>query len=138
VIDFCAYIRPEPQGSAKAFVRGARAIITSDNRKLRPYRSEVTRCAMAALAESGLPEPAFGKHVPVTLRLEFTLLRPPSISKKRTHVCVRPDIDKMARATLDSLTGVVYHDDAQVVNLHCVKSYGLVEGVRVVAEEVCR
>jgi crossover junction endodeoxyribonuclease RusA len=34
-----------------------------------------------------------------------------------------PDIDKVCRAVLDALTGILYRDDAQVVALSAVKTY---------------
>ena len=37
----------------------------------------------------------------------------------------RPDIDKHCRACLDSLTGIVWRDDAQVVRLEASKDYGI-------------
>ncbi len=36
----------------------------------------------------------------------------------------RPDLDKLCRACLDSLTGIVWRDDAQVVRLEASKDYG--------------
>ena len=41
---------------------------------------------------------------------------------------VRPDLDKLARAVLDALTGIVWVDDDQVVELAYRKQGGL-EGV---------
>lgn len=140
MIDFTAYVCPQPQGSAKAFVIGGKARITSDNAKLKPFRSEITRCAlMASIGQrciTGELGPVFHKHVPVRLELTYTFRRPDSIPKKRTHVVVKPDLDKLVRATGDALTGVIYHDDAQVVEILCRKLYGPVESVRVVASEV--
>jgi len=40
------------------------------------------------------------------------------------HPVVKPDVDKLARALLDALTGVAYGDDAQVVEMHVCKTYG--------------
>lgn len=37
---------------------------------------------------------------------------------------VKPDIDKLSRAILDSCTGVIWKDDAQVVNKWVRKMYG--------------
>ena len=60
-IKFIAYATPQPQGSMRGFVlpgkngQKARAILTSDNSKLKPYRSEVTRSAMLALSQAVLP-----------------------------------------------------------------------------------
>lgn len=133
MIEIVAYTRPEPQGSAKAFVRNGRAIITSANTKLKPYRSEVTRCAMAELAEQGFQIPAFARHWPLMLDIEFCLLRPESVSKKRNFPVVKPDLDKLLRATLDALTGVLFHDDAQVVEVTTRKIYGGIEGVKITA-----
>jgi Holliday junction resolvase RusA-like endonuclease len=43
----------------------------------------------------------------------------------------RPDLDKLIRAALDALTGVVYRDDAQIVMLYARKVYaGFDEGER--------
>ncbi len=139
ILQFTAYIRPEPQGSAKGFIvqgkNGPRAAITSDNPKMRPFRSEVTRNAMYELAAANITLPMCGKHVPVALRLDFIFRRPDS-AKKRRHPSVKPDIDKLCRAVLDSLTGVAYLDDAQVVSMSSTKVYGDVEGVTVTAEEM--
>jgi Holliday junction resolvase RusA-like endonuclease len=139
VIDFTAYCTPQPQGSSRAFVIGGKARITSANAKLKPFRQAVTseaiECAYAeghAVDERGA---FFGKHVPVRLVLEFTFRKPPSLSKKRVHQVVKPDLDKIVRATGDALTGVIYHDDSQVVEIVARKRYGAVESVRVVAEE---
>ena len=44
---------------------------------------------------------------------------------------VRPDIDKLARAVLDALTGIVWVDDDQVVELVCRKRWWVEGGVRI-------
>lgn len=132
-IIFTAYATPVPQGSMKGFVlpgkngKAARAILTSDNKHLRPYRQEVTRSAMVALAEKNLPEPFAGKHVPVKLVFEFYIAKPPSVSKKRTRHVVKPDLSKLIRSSEDAMTGVLYADDAQVVEVHSRKIYGTPE-----------
>ena len=36
----------------------------------------------------------------------------------------RPDLDKLCRAALDAMTGVVYVDDAQVAILSAAKEWG--------------
>ena len=136
-IKFIAYATPQPQGSMRGFVlpgkngQKARAILTSDNSKLKPYRSEVTRSAMLALSEAGVAEPFAGKHVPVSLVLDFYLDRPASIPKKRKEMVVRPDLSKLVRSTEDAMTGVLYADDAQVVELSVRKHYGSPERVEV-------
>jgi len=136
-IRFTAYVTPTPQGSMKGFVLpgkwGAkpRAILTSDNKKLKPYRGEVTREAMVALRDAGVEEPFAEKHVPVSMVLDFYFQRPPSIPKKRVGMVVKPDIDKLIRSTTDAMTGIIYADDAQIVELSVRKHYGTPERVEV-------
>jgi Holliday junction resolvase RusA-like endonuclease len=126
VLQFTVYGKPEPQGSARAFVRAGHASITTDNKKLRPFRSEVTRMARADAFERELSEPVFAKGTSVRVDLYFRFLRPPS-AKKRTHPVVKPDLDKLVRAILDSLTGVGFADDGQVVEIIARKIYDTVE-----------
>jgi Holliday junction resolvase RusA-like endonuclease len=136
-IHFTAYARPEPQGSMKGFVlpgKGSakpRAILTSVNSKMKPYRNEVSRVAIVAVADAGSGMPVAGKHVPVGLCLDFYLARPESIPKKRTRLVVKPDIDKLVRSTSDALSGILYADDAQIVDLNVRKHYGSPERVEV-------
>lgn len=58
----------------------------------------------------------------VSLSVVFTFIRPKGC--RRSEPCVRPDCDKLARALLDALTGIAYHDDGQVVSLSVRKMYG--------------
>lgn len=126
-LDFICYGRPEPQGSARAFVRNGKAHVTSDNKKLRPFRSELTRMALHHAGEQSLP--LFSDAV--TVVMTFFFARPKSANKRR-FPSVKPDLDKLIRAVLDSLTGVAFKDDAQVVHVTASKMYGDVEGVRVI------
>lgn len=130
-LKFVAYVHPEPQGSARAFVRNDRAHVTSDNAKLKPFRSEVTRCALVALAEKGVALPMAVKHTPVTVVLDFYFAKPASVPKKRSFPVVKPDLDKLIRSCLDSLTGVAFHDDAQVIATTARKHYATPERVEV-------
>jgi Holliday junction resolvase RusA-like endonuclease len=36
---------------------------------------------------------------------------------------VKPDLDNVAKAVLDAINGIVYVDDAQVINLVATKRY---------------
>ncbi len=62
---------------------------------------------------------------PVTVALEFVLPRPKSAPKTRTPAATkRPDVDKLARAILDAITGICVADDAQVTHLCAKKRLG--------------
>jgi len=124
-IKFTVYGTPAPQGSMKAFVIRGQARITSDNKKLKPYRQEVAGAALIARAEAGFNDVFAAKHVPVTATYRFFFERPPSIPRKRICHVVKPDLDKLVRSTTDALTGIIFADDAQICGLPgTAKFYG--------------
>lgn len=109
---------PVPKGSMKAFVRGGRPILTSDNKGLKGWEAVVRAQAQAHVRQL---EPG-----PMAISLAFALPRTKSLPKRfeRPHL-TKPDLDKLARAVLDALTGVAFQDDAQVTALTCGKRYAL-------------
>lgn len=116
---------PVPQGSMRGFVRNGRAVITSDNGKLRSWRQEVSDALHTAVAAQG------GFAGPVECRLEFTFLRPAShygsrgLRPSAPQVPDRkPDLDKTIRACLDAGTVArVWEDDSRVVTIRATKRY---------------
>ena len=111
-----------PQGSARAFVnkRTNRAIVTSDNKGLKGWRQTIADVAQ---------EHAHMLDGAVGVRLTFVMPRTKSLPKSRWKPMVtRPDIDKLARAALDALTGIFYTDDARVTDLHVYKRYASIGG----------
>jgi crossover junction endodeoxyribonuclease RusA len=130
-ITFTVYARPEPQGSMRGFNIGGRVILTSNNKKMKPYRQELTHTAQVELGRLGVTMPVAGKHIPVSLVFDFFLARPPSVPKKRKEIVVKPDIDKLIRASVDALTGILYLDDAQVIEVSARKHYGVPERVNI-------
>jgi Holliday junction resolvase RusA-like endonuclease len=130
-LSFVVFGTPIPQGSMKSFIPKGwnRAVLTSDNKKQKPWRQEVTRTAIDAAKENG------GEIIPrgeaVTVRMEFYLARPASKPKKVTRPTVKPDCDKLARLIFDSMTGVIFEDDSQVCDLIASKHYGIPERVEI-------
>lgn len=114
---------PIPQGSMKGFVnpKTGRAILTSDNKKTRPWRQDV---AVEARDATTAQQPWFPKGTPVRVDITFTMPKPVSAPKRRrTWPVTRPDIDKLGRAVLDALTGTAINDDSQVIDLNTSKRY---------------
>jgi len=136
--------QPVPQGSVRAYVRGDRAVVTSVTTPLALWRHAISIGALEAMAGDG---PWSG---PVGLALGFTFPRPashflPANSRRAVpelrlgapeYVATAPDLDKLYRAVLDALTGVLYLDDRQVVRLSGDKSYGDIPGVDVRARRL--
>ena len=106
---------PVAQGSMSA----GRGRVFHASKGLRPWRDKVTKAAFAVVSE--LDDAAYPTSDPVRVSLHFLLRRPKRTKRERPTVV--PDLDKLSRAVLDALTGVVYADDAQVVSLHASKVY---------------
>lgn len=112
---------PVPQGSLRAF-RGAgrHPIITSDNKRTRPWKLHVTVLAREALAGK-----SFCRDQAVAVHIDFVMPRPPSAPRRRELPITKPDVDKLVRAILDALTDAgAWEDDCQVVSVQAKKDYG--------------
>jgi Holliday junction resolvase RusA-like endonuclease len=64
--------------------------------------------------------PIFGKYVPVCITM---ISYREQIKANRLAPSTKPDVDKLARAALDALTGIIYVDDGQVTDLIKLKRY---------------
>jgi crossover junction endodeoxyribonuclease RusA len=129
-------LTPAPQGS-KRHVGGGRMVESSP--KLKPWREAVRQEALAT------GEPSTGQ--PVYVHLLFRFRRPKGhysakgelkASAPACHI-TRPDIDKLARSTLDGITGVLINDDSQVAFLVASKEYALpgeLEGCQIEIREI--
>jgi Holliday junction resolvase RusA-like endonuclease len=118
----------QPKGSAKAFVplkwaktavaqgRAPRAIVTQDNPQSKGWEQLVAEQAQQVVGDALFLGP-------VVLTVTFHLPRPISLPKRTRHHTKQPDLDKLVRAIGDGLTGVVFLDDKQVVDLHARKCY---------------
>jgi Holliday junction resolvase RusA-like endonuclease len=110
-------------GSKRAFIpKGWKtALITDSNRSLKAWQSLVASAAGAAIQARGSWQLLDG---PVRLSLAFYLPRPQAYAKKPWMPHTKaPDLDKLARGGIDSLSGIVFHDDAQIVELVAGKFY---------------
>ena len=135
-ITFTVYGTPIPQGSMKAFTPKGwnRPILTSDNKRTKPWRQEIAgtvREVMDRLKLEYIP-----KNAGVRVECCFYFLKPKSTKKSVTHKTTKPDIDKLGRAVLDSLTGIVFVDDSQVTQLGLMKDFGDRERVDIRIQEL--
>ena len=79
---------------------------------------------------------------PVELALAFRLPMPSSWSKRRQAVFIgtphagKPDADNLAKAIMDALNGVAWHDDGQVARLGVAKAWAPAGAVVVEIREV--
>ncbi|MDI9559696.1 MAG: RusA family crossover junction endodeoxyribonuclease, partial [Pseudomonadota bacterium] len=66
------------------------------------------------------------------LECEFIFARPKTLPKKVVDHTKKPDLDNLLKALKDAMTGIVWHDDAQIVSLSARKDYGDVPGIKMV------
>jgi crossover junction endodeoxyribonuclease RusA len=113
----------KPQGSKRHVGRG---VMVESCKTLKPWREVVSYTAGQVV-----PNPT---DRPVRLWLNFAFSRPkghygakglkPSAPEHLTSRALG-DADKLARAICDSLTGIVYADDSQIIELSVRKRYAL-------------
>jgi Holliday junction resolvase RusA-like endonuclease len=75
----------------------------------------------------------------VELMTIFRLRRPASLPKKVRYHTRKPDSDNLHKVIGDLLTGLLYHDDAQVMRLIVQKDYALpgeMPGVLIRVQEI--
>ena len=120
MIDFFTPGKPAPQGSKRHVGRG---IMVESSRDVGAWRERVAIAAHNTMRGVG------GVVVtgPVAVTLGFILPRPKNTPKVTPAAVKRPDLDKLVRAVLDAVTGVVIADDSQVVALHATKIIAAVE-----------
>jgi crossover junction endodeoxyribonuclease RusA len=109
---------PVPQGSFRHVGNGR---IISANPKLNAWRQTIAE-------QIGLQTPVRLIDGSIRVDLVFTLERPKSVSRGvRERPTVKPDLDKLVRATLDAISLERYvqliKDDSQVTDLHAAKRY---------------
>lgn len=132
-VKFAVIGTPMPKGSTKAFMpKGARfPVVTDDNPKTKPWTEAVRVMLIDALQQKDFDYEEMCR-LPVRVECLFEFARPKahygtgrnagkvkdSAPKRHTQ---KPDVDKLARAILDGLTGVAIHDDSQVEEIDCIK-----------------
>ena len=124
---------PGPQGSKRAFINHTtgRPVLMESSAKVKPWRAAVK----AAYLEAVRCDPQDPIAGPVEFVVTYYFKRPKSHygtgrnaqtlkADAPYYVAVKPDTDKLDRATLDALTEAgAYGDDAQVVRIHAMKIY---------------
>lgn len=125
MLEFTVYGVAQPAGSKKAFVLPGtnRAVVTDANSKSKPWQAEVRNAAIEHIQAEHMTENGFLLlDGPLSLGIIVYLPKPKSV--KREHPTVRPDLTKLVRGIEDALTGIVWRDDAQVVEQFLAKRYG--------------
>ena len=114
-------IEPAPQGSK---VLGKYGNLRESCKRVKPWREAVRKEALASCSSM--------LQGPVRVAVEFRFRRPLADytasgelkqGVPRYYIKRKNDLDKCVRAICDSLSGVAYEDDCQVVDLHAIRRY---------------
>ncbi len=125
-LNFVIYGSAQPAGSKRGFVHKGtgRVVIVDDNKKAKPWKESIAEVAGKLMEGRTLFEG------PLSLRVTFFRPRPQGHYGKKglrasapKFPITRPDCTKLLRGLEDSLTGVVYRDDSQIVSQFVEKHY---------------
>ena len=121
MVKFFVAGRPIPQGSkALGRTKDGRFFVRESNKNLAVWRQRIsTEAQKAQEREHFFDEDAIGYIV----NLHFHFPRPKSLPKRIKSMVKRPDIDKIQRAVLDGVTGILIADDSQVFAITARKRY---------------
>ena len=111
-IGFTVYGKSETKGSTSSFMsnRTGKIVTKNDNPNASGWANRIGIEANIAMRGRLL------LTGPVVLGIRFYLQSPKK--PKNTHHITKPDLDKLLRCAKDALTGIVWHDDAQVSLMH--------------------
>ena len=137
-LSFTVHGTPAPAGSKKAVPIGGRWGVVDANPKAKGWKWQVAQVAGEVMRGCELYQG------PIRLMLCFYLRRPKAhynltLHQLRPgapeHPTRKPDLLKLARGVEDAMTGVVYRDDAQILDEVLEKRYGP-ERVEITVERV--
>jgi len=126
-INIVVYGEPVAKGRPKIAVRGKFAMAYTDKKTREAEDSFITQ------AIKNKPEqPLEG---PLKVEIQLYKIKPKSYSKKVKYWTKKPDIDNMIKLVLDAMNKIFYQDDAQIVELKCIKKYDPVPRTEVYIEQ---
>jgi len=125
-VSFVVYSRAAPQGSKRHIGNG---VMIESSKRVKPFRADVRKAA-----ESAALPPDWPMAAPMRVGMRFHFARPKShfkgngvaLSKSAPEEATSHglgDLEKLARSVNDALSGVLFNDDRQVVEMHLAKCY---------------
>lgn len=108
---YCLVLEIEPQTKGRPRFGKYGAYTPAKTRK---YENE-----LKAMIRSANPAMFVG---PIIMEISFYMPRPKK--PKYKYPAVKPDIDNLQKALLDACNGLLYEDDAQIIELTARKEYG--------------
>lgn len=133
------YLKPTAQ-SRPRFARRRRGVVAYEKKEMKVWRVECSKLIKEAFESEELIES------PLAIDATFYIQPPKYISSKKKlkekleaeeiFCGKKPDIDNYLKALLDSMTGIVFKDDGQVVECKARKLYSLKPRIEFVIKEM--
>lgn len=124
----------KPAGSKRGFVnkKTGKVVLSDANKNSRPWKDLISQEAGKLMSDRLLIDG------PLEVTFTFYRKRPLGHSGARglkpsapRYPITKPDVLKLARAAEDAMTGIVYPDDAAIVDEHLFKRYGTPERIEI-------
>jgi Holliday junction resolvase RusA-like endonuclease len=121
------YGEPAPKGSPRVVTkrRGRllrRPLVLDDSEATSRWGRTVAGAALAAMATSCIHDRPWFRMRALRVSIVFRLPRPPT-EPERPWPHVKPDLDKLVRATMDPLERIVFDSDSRIVEFAVRKEY---------------
>lgn len=110
-IEFTVHGRPVPMARPRVTMHG-----TYTPKECRQYKNLVATAAKSVMRDNMMFEAE-----PLECRVRFIFPLPKT--RKNPWATSRPDLDNLYKAVTDSMIGIVYKDDAQIVRAFIEKAY---------------
>lgn len=106
-----------------------------------PQKTRDYEMAVSTFARNAIKSPLNGE---IQLIINYYMPIPKSWRESKKQLAddgairptTKPDIDNLTKAVLDSLNGIAYFDDKQIVDLHCRKFYSDNPRTEIQVEEI--
>jgi Holliday junction resolvase RusA-like endonuclease len=133
---------PQPGGSKRAFMKKGMKfpVVVDDNPKAADWKRTVSHFAHTI-------RPSVPSSAPLAVDFTFVMPRPASHFGSGRNAGIlkasapafptkKPDCTKLIRSTEDALTGIMWVDDAQIVDQHGRKVFGDQIGAHITVKEL--
>jgi len=120
MIHFAIQCEPVPQGRHRTVTRDAKGRPLPFARIYTDKRSTTMRAILVAAAQD--VKPPVPLEGPLVVTVTVYKIKPKSYPKKRTAWTTKPDLDNFIKL-LDAFNGILWRDDAQIVEIHARKEY---------------